>query len=113
MKSKADICSFIIENIRKAIDDDWETATLKINVADKFSSYNGYYHVHEIKKSIKVSRFDPKIDLDFIDLHSITTSIEPEIERWNIAVFTLDRSGKYDLQYFWNQELYDSVYKSS
>lgn len=113
MKSKEDIYNLIIKNIKKSIEDGWEKATLYINVGKNFSSYKGSYTVNKEKKSIKVSKFDSSIDLDLIDLHTITTSIYPEMERWNVALFNLYKDGNYDIEFRWDQELYDSVYNNT
>ena len=113
MKSIENIFSFIIENIKKSIEEDWEKAILEINVSDNFSSFKGGYFVNGVKKKIRVSRFNPQIDLDLIDLHKITTSITHEVEKWNIALFTVTKNGNYSVEYIWSQELFDSVYKKS
>lgn len=109
MKTKNEIYNFIIDNINNAISEPWETADLKINVSDNFSSYKGFYTNNEGQKNIKVSRFDPQIDLDLIDLHKLTTVIDPEVKRWNIANFNLKKDEMFSIEFIWDQELYDSV----
>ena len=110
MKPKEEIFRFIKDNIEASIDEEWEAAILIVNVSNKFSSYKGSYFHNGLKKNLKVSRFDPQIDLDVIDLHTITTGIDCEIKKWNVAYFNLNKNGELKIEYMWDQELFDSVY---
>lgn len=113
MKTKGEIYNNIAKNIRNSISDTWEKAILKINVSDNFSSYAGFYYNNDLEKPIKVSKFDLEIDSELIDLHTITTKIEKINEKWNIAYFTLKKDDSFEIEFIWDQELFDSVYKNS
>lgn len=108
MKEKL-ILEHIKENIINSINEPWDSAVLNIQVAKNFSSYKGHYISEEIKKSLKVSRFDQSIDDELIELHRILI-LERGEKDWNQAEFKLTNDGNYTIEYIWNQELYDTTY---
>ncbi len=110
MRTKTEILDNLATNIINSIDEKWDKVILSIRVADNFSTYSGFYFNGEIKKSIKVSRFELVVDIDLIDLHTITTKTNKEIERWNVADFNLLFTGDYTIEYQWNQEIHDSIF---
>jgi hypothetical protein len=113
MKTKEEIYKKLVVNIKNSTDEIWDKAILKINVAQKFSSFTGYYYMNDIKRPMRVSKFDLDIDNDLIDLHTITTAIEKKFEKWNTAYFTLKNDNNFEIEFLWDQELFDSVYKNN
>ncbi len=111
MKTKEEIYKNINNNILSNINEEWIFAILKINVSNNFSSYEGYYiDENHIKKKLRVSNFDWTIDTDLLDLNRITTMINNEIEKWNVAYYKVYNNGKSTMDYIWDQVLYDFVY---
>ncbi|MCX2495270.1 DUF600 family protein [Pedobacter sp. PF22-3] len=97
-------------NINTVIKEDWQKAILNIEVLGGMTSNTGtYINDQNNEKQIDVDEFDFQLTFDLIELHEITT--EGGNNKWNRAVFTLFSTGKFDMEFIWDQELQDEVEK--
>lgn len=106
-----EIYHVIGQSIVDSIDTDWENSILRITYTgnsieynldywdndpiEKDSDYNGGY---EIMKKIE-------------ELHKITT--EGGNNKWNKIEFKLSSDGKMNLEFIWDQELFDDLERLS
>ena len=58
-------------------------------------------------RSFKFRKFDRRIISDFHNLHQITT--EDSDNKWNRAKFTLEPTGKFNIDFEWDQALADEI----
>lgn len=97
----------IANAILDSVDDDWASARLEIEIDSGFFSF---YCIKINKDSIENPVRFIKED-NFSDsikwLHTFTSSIGNT--KWNRAHFTMDNSGKFDMQFIWDQETQDKV----
>jgi hypothetical protein len=99
-------------NINTVIKEDWQKAILNIEVLGGMTSNTGtYINDQNHEKQIDVEEFDFQLTFDLIELHEITT--EGGNNKWNRAVFTLFSTGKFDMEFIWDQELQDKVERLS
>ena len=99
-------------NMRNGIDEDWVKSVLYIEVQKGFSSYKGEYFksAEGQGNSIRVSKFDYKIDTDLIKLHRLTQEESALMhKKWNRAIFTLLFDNSFEIEYIWDQEIQDQV----
>lgn len=85
-----------------------EKAELHIEVLGEMVSNTGnYIDGSGETKQIDVEEFDFQLTFDLLDLQKITT--EGGSNKWNKAIFKLDREGKFEMDFIWDQELQDEV----
>ncbi|NOQ65508.1 MAG: DUF600 family protein [Methyloprofundus sp.] len=96
----------IAQNIVNVISDDWSNATLKVEF---------YINAMELKATYltlsgKTKDLDtiPQMFKDFKDLYFIMTK-EGELHKWNRATFKLAPTGKFSIDFDWDQELADEI----
>ena len=63
------------------------------------------------KKDIEVENIDDDVTDWLSQLHEITT--EGGNNKWNRAIFTLFSTGKFDMEFIWDQELNDEIERLS
>ncbi len=96
------------QNICNIIEDDeFLSATLKIERLHKYVGYNGFYfNGKNERKYLDVRNLE--INSESIhELYAITT--DGGHNRWNRLEFTLLPTFKFDLQFIWDQEWQDEV----
>lgn len=90
----------IFNNIEKQ---DWSNAQLHLEVIGTSVDFKGFLDDNE--------RFNApggfSLAKSVLALHEITS--EGENNKWNKAIYTLTSSGKFDMQFIWDQELQDEV----
>ncbi len=84
---------------------DWNTITLNIKAAPGYCGYDGTYtdsshSAHDLDIKIPFE-MDEKIG-SLMDL-----SEKNNFAPWNRAVYTLEKSGHFDIEFIWDQELQD------
>jgi hypothetical protein len=101
----------IAQNLHNAIDSpNWEKAVLNIEF-EGVVGYNGDYEDKAEKKSISVRQISREIRHWIRELQEITT--EGGNNKWNRAIFTLFPTGKFDMEFIWDQELNDEIERLS
>lgn len=87
--------------------DDWNKAQLALEVVGNSVDFKGYLNENE--------RFDAPggflLAKSILNLHAITT--EGDNNKWNRAIFTLFSTGKFDMEFIWDQELNDEIERLS
>jgi hypothetical protein len=102
----------IAQEINNSINDNWETAVLNIEFeGEGVVGYNGDYKIDAEKKDIDVFEISFEISDWITELHEITT--EGGNNKWNRAIFTLFPTGKFDMEFIWDQELNDEIERLS
>jgi len=107
-----EIYESIAQEINNAIKDNWARAVLNIEFeGEGVVGYNGDYEDKGEKKSISVRQISKEIRHWIRELEEITT--EGGNNKWNLAIFTLFPTGKFDMEFIWNQELNDEIERFS
>lgn len=107
----------IYENIGQSLfnvieNENWDEAILNIEfVGEGVIGYNGHYISNSLKEDISVRQFPREIRNWIRELHEITT--EGGNNKWNRAIFTLFSTGKFDMEFIWDQELNDEIERLS
>ncbi|WP_394146618.1 immunity protein YezG family protein [Vibrio atypicus] len=103
----------IAQNIIDSIDSSWDKAVLNIEVvAGDTIGFNGEYIIDGEHVSFKFRNFDRrKLSRDGKSLHKVTTKNDSNI--WNKAKFTLYPTGKFNIEFEWDQALEDEVNANS
>ncbi|MDA3616526.1 hypothetical protein [Polluticaenibacter yanchengensis] len=97
----------IADIINNAIAEDWLEATAYLKRVEKVVGFTGeYVNIEGEHKSLeaKFGFFDAKA---VHELHSITT--EGGHNRWNKLKFTLYPTGKFEMDFIWDQEHQDKL----
>lgn len=104
-----EIYSNIAQSIAGSIEDDnWTTAKLIIEiVADGVVGYSGEYEAGGDIKDIFVRKISRDIRSWIRELHKVTT--QGGSNKWNRAVFSLARDGKFHMDFIWDQALQDDI----
>ncbi len=99
----------IAKNIINSTDSGWDEAILNVErAADDAIKFKGGCSSGEDYTSFKFRNFDRRqLTKDFHQLHSITT--ENDSNQWNRAKFTLAPSGKFSIDFEWDQSLADEI----
>tara|TARA_Y100001973_G_C5194020_1_gene332951 strand:+ start:297 stop:632 length:336 start_codon:yes stop_codon:yes gene_type:complete len=102
-----DIYLKISQHIVDTIDANWAVAIIKSEVHQGAAHFNCVYK--EDENSDLDYDFDSSFELfeAFERLHKITT--EGGENDWNRAKFTLHPTGKFDIEFQWDQELADEI----
>ena len=90
----------IIENIKT----EWEKAHVFVEYFEDSANFKGEYTLEGNTAFFEVS--DQAFD-DFEELNEITT--QNSENKWNRAVFTLEPTGKFNIDFEWDQELADEI----
>ncbi len=87
---------------------DWKEAILNIEVLEGYCSYEAsFVTVDEVTKDFDVFEFPDNFGDNLMTIHKMTT--EGKNNRWNRAIFKLWSNGKFDMEFIWDQELYDEI----
>lgn len=99
----------IAQNIVDSAPDVWTEASIDVerDADDAIELGGGYRTDTNDFVSFKFRNFDRRIIRDFHELHAITT--EGGSNPWNRAKFTLYSSGKFSIDFEWDQSLDDEV----
>ena len=110
MRTVDEIYNSLAKGIVDQLSSEWETAWINAKVLDDAAGVDGEYRV---EGADKVSYFNVKDEAfdDFEELHQITT--EGGSNRWNRAKFILERSGKFSIDFEWDQQLEDEIKANS
>lgn len=105
-----EIYHLIGQNMVDSITEDWTEAVLSIDRLDKYTSVSGEYKTpnNEVRK-MDDSRFGFLFSQVVHELHTITT--EGGQNKWNKLKAILKPDGKFNMEFIWDQEFYDKVYK--
>ncbi|MCX2429261.1 MULTISPECIES: immunity protein YezG family protein [unclassified Pedobacter] len=107
-----EIYEAIAKEILNVINDDWDKACLEFEfVGEGVVGYTGDYVNDNNKKDIEVENIDDDVTDWLSQLHEITT--EGGNNKWNRAIFTLFSTGKFDMEFIWDQELNDEIERLS
>jgi len=93
--------------IDTAIDLAWERGELEIEIDHNYFGYKCFFFITNGER-ISI-RFKKREGLSEAVkwLHTFTSSMGNT--KWNRAHFTIDNSGKYEIQFIWDQEIQDKV----
>ncbi|NRD74006.1 DUF600 family protein [Shewanella sp. VB17] len=97
----------IAQNIIQNSSDSWDIAEVNVEVFDDALKLKGGHYKNEMFTSFKFRNFDRKIIKDFENIHLITT--ENPDNNWNRAKFTLEPTGKFNIEFEWDQALADEI----
>ncbi|WP_161787483.1 immunity protein YezG family protein [Endozoicomonas numazuensis] len=103
-----DVYAGIGQQIADAISDDWSEAWLFVEFFEDAANFKGEYNSNSERKFFKVGY---KAYKSFKKLYEITT--EGESNRWNRAKFTLYPTGKFNINFEWDQDLADEIAANS
>lgn len=97
----------IAQKMVSSINDDWSEASIDLEYLGNSAEYVGRY----LKTDNKTQQHHFKVGYPtyklFKQLHRITT--ENPKNKWNRAKFTLEPSGKFNIDFEWDQELADEI----
>ncbi|MBQ3670309.1 MAG: hypothetical protein II921_02380 [Treponema sp.] len=103
----ADVYKLLTDIICKSIDYEWEKAVVEIESSPKrmFSTNACCYLKNGAKKAFEL--LDENSDEDLGEkVFELQESMYPN-HKWNKAVYTLEKSGHFDMTFEWNQALQD------
>ena len=97
--------------ISDAIPEDWAFAVLKIERGDGMVGYTGTY-TDNVGQEKELDMWTFSYNTDYVnELHAITT--EGGSNRWNRLYFKLYPTGKFEMDFVWDQEREDRVKANS
>ena len=103
-----DIYHAIGQVIVDSIEEDWQIAQLSITRLDKYTSVSGTYKtVSGEEKPINDSNFGYPFSKLIHKLHALITSDGKS--RWNKLKFKLFPTGKFEIDFIWDQEYQDEI----
>ncbi|WP_062270713.1 immunity protein YezG family protein [Endozoicomonas arenosclerae] len=105
-----EIYSNIATRIVDAISEDWAEAFIEFEYFGDSGEYKGRY-ITSSSEETKNFKVGYKTYKEFKKLHDITT--EGESDRWNRAKFTLYPTGKFNIDFEWDQDLADEIAANS
>lgn len=112
MKTTDEIYQAIADNIKAVIGEEWAYAELNIETLGTMVSFIGeYMNANKEKKQIDVDEFDFQLTFDILELHRIST--EDGINKWNKATVHLTSEGNFNMEFIWDQQFYDEIYRLS
>ena len=108
-----EIYNSIAQNILDNTPNGWTEAVIDVerDADDAIELGGGYKTDTDDFVSFKFRNFDRRIIKDFHELHAITT--EGGSNPWNRAKFTLEPSGKFSIDFEWDQKLEDEIKANS
>ncbi|MCF2902728.1 antitoxin YezG family protein [Pseudoalteromonas sp. OFAV1] len=106
-----DIYAKIAHNISNTIENDWAVASIDCELSEGAGRFKCVYK--EDNDSVVDYDFDISFKTfeAFENLHKITT--ERGENNWNRAKFTLYRTGKFNVDFAWDQSLDDELREAS
>ena len=107
MEKVDDLYLSVAQNMVQNIKRTWDIAKIQVEVFDDAIKLKGGSYEKDIFTSFKFRDFNRKIISDFENIHQITT-FESE-NNWNRAQFTLEPTGKFKMDFEWDQELADEI----
>ncbi|MFH4666917.1 immunity protein YezG family protein [Vibrio cidicii] len=102
-----DIYFGIAKKIVEKIDDDWVQAELKAEIYGNAAKFRGTYNSSLAQEQQKFFKVHHELFDLFEELHKITT--ENPNNKWNRAIFTLEPSGNFNIDFEWDQALADEI----
>lgn len=111
MKQDIDaLCQGIAKNIADTIEADWDVAVINFQFFGDAAKYNGRYLVlgSDQEQDFTVGYNNYKA---LKKIHQITTLSGKE--NWNFAKYTLCRTGKFSIDFEWDQALADEIKANS
>jgi hypothetical protein len=102
-----EIYLLIADKINQGINEDWQKAEALIERIDKVVGFTGsYIDLEGESKSLETNFgfFDAQA---IHELHTITT--EGGHNRWNKLKFMLSPTGKFEMDFIWDQEYQDKI----
>ena len=103
-KGVEDIYKSVAIGIINNIEAEWEKAHIFVEYFEDSANFKGEYIQKDKTGFFEVS--DQAFD-DFDELYQITT--EDSDNKWNRAKFTLEPTGKFNIEFEWDQELADEI----
>jgi len=95
------------QSLVNVIDEPWQKATLVIKRVNKAIDFQGNY-LAEGGETKGLNMWEYSFNPDFIhELHAITT--EGGHNRWNNLNFILYPTGKFEMDFIWDQEYQDEI----
>lgn len=112
MKTTDEIYQTIADNIKAVIGEEWVSAELNIETLGTMVSFIGeYMNANKEKKQIDVDEFDFQLTFDILELHRNST--EDRINKWNKATVHLTSEGNFNMEFIWDQQFYNEIYRLS
>lgn len=106
-----EIYQVIAQSIVDSIDADWEKSILRITYTGTSIEYNlGYWDNNPIEKDSDYNG-GYEIMTKIEELHKIT--IDGGNNKWNRIEFKLTSDGEMNLEFIWDQELFDELERLS
>ena len=99
----------IAHKVVEKIDGNWVKAELNAEVYGDASKFRGVYSSSFEEEQPKFFKIHHELFDLFEELHKLTT--EDSENNWNRAKFTLESSGKFNIDFEWDQELADEIEK--
>ena len=108
MKIK-EIYTLLGQSIVDSINEDWNNAILEIEFTGKSSEFSlSYFRNNNEQIYSDYSAYTFELHKAIKELHKITTE-EGIYTKWNKIDFKLTSDGQMELEYIWDQELYDEI----
>jgi len=106
-----EIYTSVAHNILDNVPEGWKEAFINVERdADDAIELSGGFSSNDTEiTSFRFRNFDRRIIKDFHSLHKITT--ENNSNKWNRAKFTLFPTGKFNIDFEWDQALADEIEK--
>uniref|UniRef100_UPI0040484E48 hypothetical protein n=1 Tax=Rheinheimera sp. TaxID=1869214 RepID=UPI0040484E48 len=104
-----DIYTSYAQNIHNSLEDGWDRVVLEIEYsAEDAIAFKGHFENRGSKLSLSFRKFDRrKLVSDTRALHKITTYNDSN--NWNRAIFIIDKSSNFKIEFIWDQALADEV----
>jgi hypothetical protein len=106
-----EIYTLIGQSIVDSIEENWDYAILDIKYTGKSGGFSLNYFFDEKEKNSEYSAGGYKIYKAIKELHEITT--EGGNNKWNRIEFKLTSDGDMNLEFIWDQELFDELERLS
>ncbi len=106
MKEMEKIYKYIGKVLNKGIGKiDWSTITLNIKAKVGYRGYDGTYL--DSSRSVHDLDIDIPFEMDEKIGQLLELSKKNNFAPWNRAVYTLEKSGHFDMEFIWDQALQD------
>jgi len=103
-----DIYHKIGQSIVDSLDEEWINAKLEIKHTEGSTKfYLNYFSSSNIPKNSAYPALDYSIVKAVKELHKITT--EGDNNKWNRLEYKLTSEGEMDLEFIWDQQLFDEL----
>lgn len=110
MRTIDDIYKSIAQDIVDNLPDSWDKAWINAHVIEDAAGVDGEY-ISAGAQDIHYFEVNDQAFDDFEELHEITT--EGGRNLWNRAKFVLEPSGKFSIDFEWDQKLADEIAANS